>query len=107
MINITATWDIQANQYRQPWHVILSAQDWRTEDRGEVVALCLPDFPTDKSPNEVNSFVPQCAALPRTFIDATTPKEIEAVLKFGRDSYWPLRITIDSSLDGLDSSSRT
>jgi hypothetical protein len=39
-------------------------QTWRTEEWGEVVVLALYDFPADESPNEMNSFVPQCAALP-------------------------------------------
>jgi hypothetical protein len=68
-----------------------------------VVALVLDDFLADKSPNEVNSFVRQGAAIPRTFIDATRPKETKALLKFGRDSDWPLKITITSSLDGVNS----
>jgi hypothetical protein len=44
------------------------------------------DFPAGKSPNEVNSQIPWNAALPRTFIEATRPKEITVFLKFGRDS---------------------
>jgi hypothetical protein len=36
---------------------------------------------------------------PPTFIEATRPKEIQALLKFGRDSAWPLRITAASLID--------
>jgi hypothetical protein len=74
MINITAPWDELANQYRSPWYIFLSAQPWRAEERGEVVVLACNEFRSDRSPNEIKSFVTQCAAQPKTFIDAIRPK---------------------------------
>jgi hypothetical protein len=54
-----------------------------------------------------NSHVPRVAALPRTFIEASRPKEIKAILKFGRDSKWPLKVTLASALNETDSLSIT
>jgi hypothetical protein len=34
-----------------------------------------------------------------TFTEATRPKEIQALLKFGRDLAWPLKITAASAID--------
>jgi hypothetical protein len=107
MINITEPWKEPEDRYNSPWHIFLSAQPWRVEERGEVAVLACSEFPAGKSPNEVDSFVPQCAAQQKTFIDATRPKEMKAMLKFGRDSKWPLKITIASSLDGINSASVT
>jgi hypothetical protein len=37
-----------------------------------------------------------CAAMPPTFIEVTRNKEIQALLKFGRESNWPLQVTFAS-----------
>jgi hypothetical protein len=42
-----------------------------------------------------------------TFIEATRPKEIEALMNFGRDSAWPLKITAAPALDAQISLSIT
>jgi hypothetical protein len=55
----------------------------------------------------MNGRVPWNAALPRTFIEATRTKEIRALLKFGRDSNWPLKITLAFTLDEISSISIT
>jgi hypothetical protein len=36
-----------------------------------------------------------------TFVEATRPTKIEALLKFGRDSNWPLDITVVTTIDEL------
>jgi hypothetical protein len=46
--------------------------------------------------NEVHFNPPQRAAMPPTFIEATSEKEIQAMLKFGRDSNLPLQVTFAS-----------
>jgi hypothetical protein len=43
--------------------------------------------------------IPLCAMLQPTFTEATREKEIHALLKFGRDSTWPLKIAGASALD--------
>jgi hypothetical protein len=34
-----------------------------------------------------------------TFIETTRPKETEPLLRFGRDSNWPLKITVATAVD--------
>jgi hypothetical protein len=107
MINITPPWDIAAKACRKPWQIFLSTQQWRAEDQGEIVVQAMEEFPADKSLNEMKGQIPWNAALPRTFIEATRPKEIKALLKFGRDSHWPLKVTIASAVDEINSISVT
>jgi hypothetical protein len=103
MINITVPWDLAAKAYRTPWHFLISAQQLRSGDLGEILLEALTDYPESKSPREHSSPIPRNAALPRTFIEATRPKEIKAILKFGRDFDWPLKITVASALNEIDS----
>jgi hypothetical protein len=86
----------------EPW-VTVTARPWRTADSGEIAAKACSEIPTGKSSNGANGYVPQNAALPRTFVEATRPKEMEAFLKFGTDSNWPLKITVASALDEMNS----
>jgi hypothetical protein len=63
----------------------------------------IDDFPPGKSPQEPNSHVPLVSAIPRTFIEASRPEEVRALLKFGRDSNWPLKVTFSCALDEINS----
>jgi hypothetical protein len=85
MINITAPWNESSQSYGTPWQMYLIMQQLRDESRGEVVVAC-SQGPTEESQNAVNSFVPQSAAWPKTVVEATRPKELKALLIFGRDS---------------------
>jgi hypothetical protein len=51
--------------------------------------------------------VPLCATQPLTFTQATIEKEILTMLRFERDSAWPLKITAASALDEATSLSIT
>jgi hypothetical protein len=51
----------------------------------------------------MNAKIPQCAPPPSTFTEATRPKEVKALLKFGRDSDWPLKVRVPSALYGENS----
>jgi hypothetical protein len=51
--------------------------------------------------------IPCCASFPLTITEATGPKEIQTLLKSGRDSNWTLKITVTSALDELTSLSIT
>jgi hypothetical protein len=42
--------------------------------------------------------IPLSAMTPPTFIEASRTKEIQALLKFGKDSAWPLRITVATAI---------
>jgi hypothetical protein len=55
----------------------------------------------------MNANIPQCAAPPCTFTEASRAKEIRALLKSGRDSRWSLTVTVASGLEGKNSISVT
>jgi hypothetical protein len=90
---VTAQWNESAKQYDQPWKVRLEAQQRRVGETGETLAKICPATGTWDDSTTMPE-VPLCAMMPPTYIEATREKEIKAVLKFGRDSNWPLRITI-------------
>jgi hypothetical protein len=95
---ITSHWNEDAKQYETPWQVRLEAQPWRARETGEISARACPAIGTwDDSITKGNLSL--CATTPPTFIEATRPKEIKALIKFGRDSAWPLKITATSALD--------
>jgi hypothetical protein len=99
--NITAPW--LGNGWGTPWQIYLAAQPWRVSETGEIALAALPEYPQDQNPHSQNPRIPLNATLPRTFIRATRPKEIRRLLKFGRDSDWPLSLTIASTLDCTNS----
>jgi hypothetical protein len=94
-------------KYRQPWRIYLSGEPWRVAETGEISVRALAEEPVDKSGREMNAKIPECAAPSCTFTEASRPKEVKALLNFGRDSDWPLRVTHASSLDGENSISVT
>jgi hypothetical protein len=105
LVNITAPWDTSSNSYHEPWHVYVSAQPFHSGQTGEICLTALPSYPPDKDPSSPNPHIPWNSAPPRTFIEASRPKEIHRLLNFGRDSEWPLRIAVASTLDGTNSAS--
>jgi hypothetical protein len=107
LIFITEPWQDATKNYRQPWRVYLSGEPWRIAKPGEISVRALAEEPEDKSGREMNAETPLCAAPPCTFTEATRPKEVKAMLKFGRDSKWPLRVPLASSLDRENSISVT
>jgi hypothetical protein len=105
LVNITAPWDGKA--YGNPWRIFLAAQPWRFSETGEILLSASPEYPQERDPYSFNPRIPRNAAQPRTFIGATRPKEIGRILKFGRDSNWPLYISVASTLDATNSISIT
>jgi hypothetical protein len=95
LIFITEPWNETTKAYDPPWQLKLSAQPWRVGEFGEVCPLAAPVAP-DYQENQVYINPPLCATMPPTFIEATREKEIKAMLKFGRDSNWPLSVTFAS-----------
>jgi hypothetical protein len=104
-MNITAPWD--GVKYGQPWRILLTGQPWRRSDTGEILLAAASAYPQDVNPNAVNPRIPINAAQPRTSYVAARPKEIGNLLKFGRDSDWPLFISVASTLDGSNSATVT
>jgi hypothetical protein len=86
--------------------VLPAAQPWRTGENGEISADAFP-YRDNWDETYTGEKVPLCAASPPTLIEASRPKEIQALLKFGRDSAPPLKITAASSLDEQTSLSIT
>jgi hypothetical protein len=102
----TAPWNEVTKKYDTPWHVLLPAQPWRIGEYGETSAeACL--FRDNWNESFTRGKVPLCAAGPLTFLEASRPQEIQALLKFGTDSAWPLKTTAASSLDEQTSLSTT
>jgi hypothetical protein len=75
----------------------LTAHPWRIGELGEVCATASPDT-TGWSASEMAPEIPSCAAALPTFVEATRDKEVQAMLKCGRDNQWPLRITMACNL---------
>jgi hypothetical protein len=71
------------------------------------VGEALEEYRAYKDQVEPNSQIPWNAVLPRTFIEASRPKEIRRPLKFGRGSDWLSKITVASALDDINSISVT
>jgi hypothetical protein len=107
LADATSPWNQTLELYGKPWQVYLSSADCREGLQGEVLLKALPAPPPGKAPLAPNQQIPWVAVPPRTYIEATRPKEIRAMLRFGRDSQWPLKITFASALDEHSSMSVT
>jgi hypothetical protein len=93
--------------HRAPWNLLLSAQPWRISELGELCALATPLDNDQSQEKEFCYKPPLCAATLPMFIEAPRNKKIRAMLKFGRDSNWPLKITFASVIDEKTSASIT
>jgi hypothetical protein len=107
LADATAPWNPTLRVYGRPWVIYLTPAMWRAGPQGEIMLTPLPDCPPGKAPLAPNQHVPWVTAPPRTFIEANRPKKIQAMLRFGRDSGWPLRVTMASVLDEYSSMSAT
>jgi hypothetical protein len=101
VLNITVPWDGTA--YGRPWPILLGAQPWRHSETGAIQLQATVSYPQDIDPTDTNPEIPMNSARPRLAVSATRTKEIARLLKFGRDSNWPLSISVASSLDGMNS----
>jgi hypothetical protein len=102
LVYITSQWNESTKQYHLPWKIRLDAQPWRVGEKGDILAIVRP---VEGSWNDERASikVPLCAMQSPTFVEATRQKEIQAILKFGRDSNWPLRITAAAVIAGKES----
>jgi hypothetical protein len=93
MFNITARLDLTATRYEFPWQVHLVRTQLRTGEFGTPAAIVYrvegswDDCRCPQSP-------PMCAKEMPTFIESSRPKESQALLRFGRDSNWPPKVTV-------------
>jgi hypothetical protein len=102
LVYITSQWSEQLKQYRLPWQVRLEAQPWRIGDNGEIAARACPAAGTWDDEHTTPK-ISLCGMKPPTFIQTTRPIETQSLLKFGRDSDWPLRITAATAIDTFTS----
>jgi hypothetical protein len=82
LVYITAPWDVTAQGYHSPWNLALPALAAPADDQWQG--------------NQVYFNPPLCAAMSPTFTETTRYKEIQSMLKFGRDSGLPLQLTFAS-----------
>jgi hypothetical protein len=101
----TAIWT--GKEFGTPWQIFLTVQPWRVGEAGEIMLSALTTYPQNKNPHSKNPRIPRNAASPINFIEAIRVKEIQRLLRFGRDSNCPLAITVSSTLDGSNSISVT
>jgi hypothetical protein len=98
LISITVPWSNTDQKYVNPWEIALRAMPWRSGEEGETVPEAgLVDASWDGSTTE--TITPMCSADPPTSVEATRTREIQALLKFGRDSGWPLKINAAVEID--------
>jgi hypothetical protein len=91
--NITSQLDPSNGQYMLPWQVHLTKASLRTGELG------LPAAEVYKAVGGWDDYrciptPPMCAKEMPTFVEATTVKESQAMLRFGRDSNWPVKISV-------------
>jgi hypothetical protein len=67
----------------------------------------MPFYPAELNAEAFNCRVSFNAAQPRDFSEITDKQEISRILKFGRDSNWPMLLSCVSFLDGLNSATVT
>jgi hypothetical protein len=93
MANITSQLDHTGSQYMLPWQVHLVKVSLRTGELG------MPTAEVYKAVGKWDDYrriptPPMCAKEMPTFVEASTVKESQAMLRFGRDSQWPVKITV-------------
>jgi hypothetical protein len=92
MVNITSQLDPSNGQYMLPWQVHLVKVSLRTGELGlptaEVYKAIGRWDDSRRTPTP-----PMCAKEMPTFVETAAVKESQAMLRFGRDSNWPIKIT--------------
>jgi hypothetical protein len=79
------------------------AMPWRDAETGEVWAIAAPAYPPDLEPKLPNPDVPRNAVRSLCYTETERPKEMQRLLKFGRNSAWPLSVSVASTPDGSNS----
>jgi hypothetical protein len=106
LASISAPWNEAIDNYGTPWQIQLAAPPWRTGEDGAISVQVCPIKAAWNGSLVVNK-IPLCASPIPTFTEATRTKEILMLLKFGRDSAWPLKIGAASALNATTSLSVT
>jgi hypothetical protein len=84
--------------FTTPWQIRLEGQPWRIGEEGDICATALP--PQGRwDDGRAMADAPLCAKQMPTFVEATRDVENRSMLTLGRDSNWPLSITLASEVD--------
>jgi hypothetical protein len=78
----------------------------RWGETGEIIAKAIP-VAGSWDDDRVGEQVPLFAKEMPTFVETTSLKETQGPLKFGRDSQWPIKMTVASAVDEFTSLSVT
>jgi hypothetical protein len=89
---ITSQLDSTGKQYIRPWQVHLLKLPIRSGELGTPAARVCKVAGQWDDYRRIQT-APMCAKEIPTFIEATRVKETQALLRFGRDSGWPLKVT--------------
>jgi hypothetical protein len=92
MMNITSQLDATGSQYIRPWQVHLVKTPLRVGELGTPAARVCPVSGSWDDYRQVQTPPMSAKDIP-TFVEATCLKESHALLRFGRDSNWPLKVT--------------
>jgi hypothetical protein len=97
---ITSKLDPTGRQYEFPWQIRLERVQLRTGEGGDSAANL---YKVSGSWDDERTIPgpPLCAKEMPTFVESTRPKETQAFLRFGRDSNWPLSITVATAVSPL------
>jgi hypothetical protein len=94
---ITAQLDLTSTCYQFPWHVKLERRQLRTGEEG-LSAAALYKAEGTWNDDRVCEPPPLCAKEIPTYVDSTRLKETQALLRFGRNSNWPLKVPFATEL---------
>jgi hypothetical protein len=97
---ITSKVDPTGKQYEFPWQIRLERVQLRTGEEGASAAIVSKVAGSWNDERTVPK-PPLCAKEMLTFVESTRPDETQALLRFGRDSNWPLRITVATGVSPL------
>jgi hypothetical protein len=94
---------LESGLYGDPWRIFLMAMPWRDTETGEIWTSASPSHPPDLEPRLPGPVVPRNAIRSLCYTETDRPKEMQRLLKFGRDSAWPLSVSVASTLDSSNS----
>jgi hypothetical protein len=97
MMCITSKVDPTGKLYVQPWQIRVEKLSLRSGEEGETVAV-VHKIEGPLTDDRIIPEPPLCAHEMPTFVETTRLKETQALLKFGRDSNWPLKTTVATAI---------
>jgi hypothetical protein len=84
---------LESGKYGDPWGILLMARPWRDTETGEIWTTASPSYPPELNPHLPRPIVPRNAVRSLCYTETDRPIEMQRLLKFGRDSAWPLSLS--------------